>query len=39
MSEHVAIVGGAKGELGRRTTEKLAAAGFTAVGVHRSEEG
>jgi NAD(P)-dependent dehydrogenase (short-subunit alcohol dehydrogenase family) len=39
MSEHVAIVVGAGGELGSRTTEKLAAAGFTAVGVDRSEEG
>ena len=38
MSERVAIVVGAGGELGRATTEKLAAAGFTAVGVDRSEE-
>ena len=39
MSEHVAIVAGAGGELGRVTAEKLAAAGFTVVGVDRSEEG
>src|SRR5260370_39873793 len=39
MSERVAIVGGAGGELGRATAEKLAAAGFTVVGVDRSEEG
>src|SRR5258707_2686691 len=39
MSEHVAIVAGAGGELGRATAQKLAAAGFTAVGVDRSEEG
>ena len=39
MSERVAIVAGAGGELGRATTEKLAAAGFTVVGVDRSEEG
>src|SRR6266487_2360409 len=39
MSEHVAIVAGAGGELGRATAEKLAAAGFTMVGVDRSEEG
>ena len=39
MSERVAIVVGAGGELGRATTEKLAAAGFTVVGVDRSEEG
>ena len=37
--EHVAIVVGAGGELGRATTEKLAAAGFTAVGVDRIEQG
>ena len=35
----VAIVVGAGGELGRVTAEKLAAAGFTVVGVDRSEEG
>jgi len=39
MSEHVAIVVGAGDELGRRTAEKLAAAGFTAAWVDRSEEG
>jgi NAD(P)-dependent dehydrogenase (short-subunit alcohol dehydrogenase family) len=39
MSERVAIVVGAGGELGRVTAEKLAAAGFTVVGVDRSEEG
>ena len=39
MSERVAIVVGAGGELGRATAEKLAAAGFTVVGVDRSEEG
>jgi NAD(P)-dependent dehydrogenase (short-subunit alcohol dehydrogenase family) len=39
MSERVAIVVGAGGELGRITAEKLAAAGFTVAGVDRSEEG
>lgn len=39
MSERVAIVVGAAGELGRVTARKLAAAGFTVVGVDRSEEG
>ena len=39
MSERVAIVAGAGGELGRATAEKLAAAGFTVVAVDRSEEG
>src|SRR5258708_12288450 len=39
MSERVAIVVGAGGELGRATAEKLAAAGFTVVGVDRSDEG
>jgi NAD(P)-dependent dehydrogenase (short-subunit alcohol dehydrogenase family) len=37
--ERVAIVVGAGGELGRATAEKLVAAGFTAVGVDRNEEG
>jgi NAD(P)-dependent dehydrogenase (short-subunit alcohol dehydrogenase family) len=37
MNGRVAIVVGA-GELGRSTAEKLMAAGFTAVGVDRSEE-
>ena len=38
MSERVAIVVGAGGELGRATAQKLAAAGFTVVGVDRSED-
>src|SRR5690242_11400251 len=37
MSERVAIVAGAGGELGRATAEKLAAAGFTVAGIDRSE--
>jgi NAD(P)-dependent dehydrogenase (short-subunit alcohol dehydrogenase family) len=37
-SERVAIVAGAGGELGRATAGKLAAAGFTTVGVDRNEE-
>src|SRR5215475_14731975 len=37
-NERVAIVAGAGGQLGRATAGKLAAAGFTAVGVDRSEE-
>ena len=39
MSERVAIVVGAGGELGRAVAVKLAAAGFTVAGVDRSEEG
>ncbi len=39
MSERVAIVVGAGGELGRATAGKLAAAGFTAVGVDRNVQG
>jgi NAD(P)-dependent dehydrogenase (short-subunit alcohol dehydrogenase family) len=39
MSERVAIVVGAGGELGRATAETLSAAGFTVVGVDRDEEG
>jgi NAD(P)-dependent dehydrogenase (short-subunit alcohol dehydrogenase family) len=39
MSERVAIVVGAGGELGRETAVKLAAAGYTAVAVDRSEKG
>jgi NAD(P)-dependent dehydrogenase (short-subunit alcohol dehydrogenase family) len=39
MSERVAIVVGAGGELGRVTAEKLAAAGYTVVGVDRNEQG
>jgi NAD(P)-dependent dehydrogenase (short-subunit alcohol dehydrogenase family) len=35
----VAIVVGAAGELGRSTAQKLTAAGFTAVGVDRNEDG
>jgi NAD(P)-dependent dehydrogenase (short-subunit alcohol dehydrogenase family) len=38
MSERVAIVAGAGGELGRAVAEKLAAAGLTVAGVDRSEE-
>ena len=38
MSQRVAIVVGAGGELGRATAEKLAAAGYTVAGVDRSEE-
>jgi 3-oxoacyl-[acyl-carrier protein] reductase len=38
MSERVAIVVGAGGQLGWATAGKLAAAGFTAVAVDRSEE-
>jgi NAD(P)-dependent dehydrogenase (short-subunit alcohol dehydrogenase family) len=39
MSERIAIVVGAGGELGRATAKALAAAGFTVVGVDRNEEG
>jgi NAD(P)-dependent dehydrogenase (short-subunit alcohol dehydrogenase family) len=38
MTERVAIVTGAGGELGRSVAGKLAAAGFTVAGVDRSEE-
>ena len=38
MSERVAIVAGAAGELGRVTAQKLAATGFTVVGIDRNEE-
>jgi NAD(P)-dependent dehydrogenase (short-subunit alcohol dehydrogenase family) len=38
MSGRVAIMVGAGGELGRATAEKLAATGFTVVGVDRNEE-
>ena len=37
MSERVAIVTGAGGELGRATAQRLAAAGFTVVRTDRSE--
>ena len=39
MSERVAIVTGAGGELGRATAQKLTAAGFTVTGIDRSETG
>ena len=39
MSERVAIVTGAGGELGRATAQRLAAAGFKVVGIDRSERG
>lgn len=39
MSERVAIVVGAGGEVGRVTAEKLAARGFGVVGVDRDESG
>src|ERR1700748_3045471 len=39
MSEQVAIVTGAGGELGRATAEKLTAAGFTVAGIDRNEQG
>jgi NAD(P)-dependent dehydrogenase (short-subunit alcohol dehydrogenase family) len=39
MSERVAIVAGAAGELGRATARKLAADGFTVVGIDRTEDG
>ncbi|GAA1646059.1 SDR family oxidoreductase [Kribbella alba] len=38
MSARVAIVVGAGGELGRTTAQKLAAAGFTVVGIDRNKE-
>src|SRR5260370_17532787 len=38
MSGRAAFVAGGGGELGRGTAEKLAGAGFTVVGVDRSEE-
>jgi NAD(P)-dependent dehydrogenase (short-subunit alcohol dehydrogenase family) len=37
MSQRVAIVIGAGGEVGRATAKKLAAAGFTVVGVDRNQ--
>ena len=39
MSERVAIVVGAGGELGRATAEALAGSGYTVVGVDRNEQG
>jgi NAD(P)-dependent dehydrogenase (short-subunit alcohol dehydrogenase family) len=39
MSERVAVLAGAGGELGRATARQLAAAGFTVVGIDRSEDG
>jgi NAD(P)-dependent dehydrogenase (short-subunit alcohol dehydrogenase family) len=39
MNERVAIVAGAGGELGRATAQKLSTAGFTVVGIDRTEEG
>ena len=39
MSDRVAIVTGAGGPLGRATAVKLAAAGFTVVGIDRNENG
>jgi NAD(P)-dependent dehydrogenase (short-subunit alcohol dehydrogenase family) len=39
MSEQVAIVTGAGGELGRATAEKLMAAGYTVAGIDRNEQG
>ena len=38
MSERVAIVVGAGGELGRATAEILAGTGYTVVGVDRNEQ-
>ena len=38
MSERVAIVAGAGGEVGRVTAGKLAAVGYTVVGVDRNEQ-
>ena len=39
MSDRVAIVAGAGGALGRAVAVKLAAAGFTVVGIDRNEDG
>ena len=39
ISERVAIVVGAGGELGRATAEALAGSGYTVVGVDRNEQG
>ncbi len=39
MSDRVAIVVGAGGEVGRATAQALAAAGYTVAGVDRNEQG
>src|SRR5689334_23688875 len=39
MSERVAIVTGAGGELGRATAARLAAAGYAVTGIDRNEQG
>lgn len=39
MSERVAIVADAGGELGRATAAKLAAAGYAVTGIDRNEKG
>src|SRR6266702_2817344 len=39
MSERVAIVVGAGGELGRATAEALAGTGYTVIGIDRNEQG
>src|SRR5882724_3983374 len=39
MSDRVAIVAGAGGALGRAVAVRLAAAGFTVVGIDRNEDG
>jgi NAD(P)-dependent dehydrogenase (short-subunit alcohol dehydrogenase family) len=39
MSDRLAIVAGAGGPLGRAPAVKLAAAGFTVVGIDRNEDG
>jgi NAD(P)-dependent dehydrogenase (short-subunit alcohol dehydrogenase family) len=39
VSERVAILAGAGGELGRATAQKLAVAGCTVVGIDRNEDG
>ncbi len=38
MSDRVAVVAGAGGELGRAAAEQLTAAGFTVAGIDRSEQ-
>jgi NADP-dependent 3-hydroxy acid dehydrogenase YdfG len=38
MSEHVAVVAGAGGELGRAAEENLAVAAFTVAGIDRSDQ-